>query len=84
MNETITLDGDLIILAHALGNYIIQEQRGEREYIGRGETEFAGICTRGIERAAKLLEQVNLRLGYCHSRCRTGCSDPLPHTICEM
>jgi hypothetical protein len=84
MNETITLDGDPITLAHALGNYIIQEQRGEREYTERGETELAGICTRSIKRAAELLEQVNPCLGYCHSRCRTGCSDPLPHTICEM
>lgn len=84
MNETITLDGDLITLAYALGNYIIQEQRLECEYMARGDEDFAGLSTRSIKRAAELLEQVNLGLGYCHSQGRKGCSDPLPHLICEI
>jgi hypothetical protein len=84
MSETITLDGDPITLAYALANYIRQEQKGETEYLEKGDTEYAAICTRSIKRAAELQEQISRHLGYCHSAGRPGCFDPLPHTICEI
>lgn len=84
MSETITLDGDMVTLAWALAEYIRYEQKGKDEYQQRGDNMYADICTRSIDRAANLLEQVSRHLGYCHSNGVPGCADPLPHAICEV
>ncbi len=84
MKVTIERVGELAVIAAALEAHIKIELDAKAAYAHQGKTVLEGVCENNINEAASIQEQILTQLGRCETHLTFGCSDPMPHTICEI